>query len=430
MKSVSSAPVAPARNYPLLLWGQALSAFGDNAILGVIIGQLTYLQQAGAITDEALRQGNAIYSSMFLIPYVLLAPLAGYLNDRHAKTNWLVGGNALKLLGTLVCVLSLWFPAWWQGVGYFIIGIGACFYGPAKYGVLPEILPKEKLVKANGAVEMLTLVGVLTGVIGGAWLSDRFHDNIGASFAAISGVYLFALLLNLGMRKTPFDPSVKLAESAGEFFRHTIDLLRSPRLSRLLLGTALFWIVGKAMQSHFQPWGLNVLGLADNTQISLLALWLTIGVILGSVLAGVLHKVGDLRAIPLYGFALAVTLTLAFTVGICPFWMTPTLHLGGMTIILPVALLLAGAGMFAGLFLIPMNAALQAESDPAKLGKTIAVQNLFDNLGMCLALLYLLAGAGLGVSANGIFLGLGAGTFLVTLGMSLNRKLGHKKPVA
>ena len=52
---------------------------------------------SGAITATELRSRNTIYTSLLFVPYVLLAPLAGYLNDRYAKTKWLVGGNALKL---------------------------------------------------------------------------------------------------------------------------------------------------------------------------------------------------------------------------------------------------------------------------------------------------------------------------------------------
>lgn len=129
------------RNYPLLLASQFLGAFGDNAILAVIVGQLTLLQRSGEIGLDELRTRSAIYTSLLFIPYVLLAPLAGYLNDRHSKTSWLLGGNLLKVLGAGVCSLSLWHGYVWQAPGYLIVGIGSTIYGPAKYGILPEILP-------------------------------------------------------------------------------------------------------------------------------------------------------------------------------------------------------------------------------------------------------------------------------------------------
>jgi LPLT family lysophospholipid transporter-like MFS transporter len=399
----------PNRNYPLLLIGQFLGAFGDNAILAVIVGQLTYLRQSGAISGAELRTSSTIYTSLLFVPYVLLAPLAGYLNDRYAKTRWLVGGNALKVLGTAVCLLSVWFGRWWQGLGYFIVGIGGCFYGPAKYGVLPEILPRERLVKANGLVELLTLVAILTGAIGGSVLADVFKDRVLVSFAIVAAVFGAALLSNLAMTPTPHHPEVRLGESVGEFGRHLRDLLRSPRLGRVLVGTALFWVCGASMKINFQPWGLEVLHLPDNTQIALLGLWLSVGVMAGSILAGQLHKVGDLRRTQRYGFGLAAMLALLFSVNSFAFWRGPVVHFGPLLLVVPVVLLLVATGVAAGLFLIPLNAALQSESHPEKLGKTIAVQNLGDSLGMCLAGAYTFVSVLAGLSPSGVFLGLAIG---------------------
>jgi len=398
--------MSSTRNYPLLLAGQFLSAFGDNAILAVIVGQLTYLQKAGAITAEELRSRNTVYTSLLFVPYVLLAPLAGYLNDRFAKTNWLVGGNTLKLAGTGVCALSVWLGPTWQGIGYFIVGIGACFYGPAKYGILPEILPRERLVKANGMVELLTLVAILGGAIAGSVMADAFKDRILVSFAALGGIFGAALLLNFLMTPTAHKPDIRLSDSISEFGRHLRDLLSAPRLCRVLIGTSLFWVCGAAMKINFQPWGLEVLHLPDNTQIALLGLWLSVGVMAGSILAGQLHQVGDLRRTQLYGFLLAGMLALLFSVNSLDFWRHPVVQAGPLLLVIPVVLLLVATGLTAGLFLIPLNAALQAESDETKLGKTIAVQNLGDNLGMCLAGAYVFASVKAGISSSGVFLGL------------------------
>jgi LPLT family lysophospholipid transporter-like MFS transporter len=399
----------PNRNFPLLLAGQFLGALGDNAILAVIVGQLTYLQKSGAITAAELRTSNTIYTSLLFLPYVLLAPLAGYLNDRYAKTTWLTGGNALKLAGTGLCALSVWFGPTWQGIGYLLVGVGACFYGPAKYGILPEILPRERLVKANGLVELLTLVAILGGAIAGSVLADVFKDRVLVSYAVLGAIFGAALLCNFIMTTTPANANVQLAQSVGEFSQHLRDLFRSPRLRRVLIGTALFWVCGAAMKINFQPWGLEVLGLPDNTQIALLGLWLSVGVMIGSILAGQLHAVGDLRRTQGYGFGLAAMLALLWSVESLGFWRTPVVHAGPLHLVLPVVALLIVTGIAAGLFLIPLNAALQAESHPDKLGKTIAVQNLFDNLGMLTAGVFVFASVKGGLSSSGVFLGLAIG---------------------
>ena len=412
----------PHRNYPLLLAGQFLSAFGDNAILAVIVGQLTYLQKSGAITAAGLRTSNTVYTSLLFVPYVLLAPLAGYLNDRYAKTRWLVGGNALKLLGTAVCTLSVRFGPTWQGIGYLIVGVGACFYGPAKYGILPEILPRERLVKANGMVELLTLLAILTGAIVGSVLADIFKDRVLISYLVLAGLFGLALVLNLFMAPTPHKPDIRLSASVAAFGGHLRDLLASPRLRRVLLGTALFWVCGAAMKINFQPWGLEVLHLPDNTQIALLGLWLSLGVMGGSILAGQLHQVGDLRRSRIYGLALAGMLALLYSVNSFAFWRTPVVQLGPLHLVVPVVLLLIATGVAAGLFLIPLNAALQAESDPEKLGKTIAVQNLGDNLGMCLAGAYVFTSVQAGLSSSGVFLGLALGVAALVTWLKLQAR--------
>ena len=392
------------RNYPLLLVSQFLGAFGDNAILAVILGQLTYLKMAGKISEEELRTSNTLYTSLLFIPYVLLAPIAGFLNDRYSKTRWLAGGNLIKILGTLLCALSISYGQLWQGIGYFVVGIGSCFYGPAKYGILPEILPRERLVKANGTIELLTLVAILGGAIAGSIMADRWKDSVASSYTVLLAIFSSSLLLNWIMERTPERPSTQLASSVSEFTFHFRDLLTAPRLSRILIGTALFWICGATMKINFQPWGLDVLKLPDNTQIALLGLWLSVGVMIGSILAGQLFKVSDLRSVRVFGFALASFLALLFSVAKLDFWRSFVVKVGAFQLIIPVILLLVATGIAAGLFLIPLNAALQSESDPQKLGKTIAVQNLVDNLGMIVAGLICFLSAKANLSASSVFL--------------------------
>jgi LPLT family lysophospholipid transporter-like MFS transporter len=124
----------------------------------------------------------------------------------------------------------------------------------------------------------------------------------------------------------------------------------------------------------------------------------------GSILAGRWFPVGELQRTRLFGFALASMLGLLFSVEHLNLWKHPTIQVGALHLILPVVGLLIGTGIAAGFFLIPLNAALQAESDPNKMGKTIAVQNLVDNLGMVSASLLCLVSVQVGISASGVFL--------------------------
>ncbi len=376
------------RNYNLLLASQFLSAFGDAVILAIIIGQLTFQKNAGAISESQLRTYNAIYTSLLFVPYVVLAPLAGFLNDRYAKTRWLFGGNLFKVTGSLIAMLSIWHGYYWQGIGYFIVGIGSCIFGPAKYGILPEILPAERLVKANGTVELLTLLAILFGPLTGAMLVDKLP--VAVCYLVVLAIFGASMGCAVFLAPTPHDESIKLKNSVGEFFHNFGDLLRDLRLSRVLLGTGLFWACGAVMKINFQPWGMIVFDLKNNTDIAKLGLWLGLGIMAGSVLAGQLHRVGDLRATRWYGWLLAATL-----VGLSFITVNGWLNI----------LVLVFVGIAAGLFLIPLNAALQAESHQDKLGKTIATQNFVDNLAMIIGAGFIFTCVSLKVFPSAIFFG-------------------------
>jgi LPLT family lysophospholipid transporter-like MFS transporter len=373
------------RDFPLLLGGQFLGAFGDNFILASILSPFTYQLREGRITEQGINAQNALYSAVFFFPFILLAPLAGYLNDRMPKTSWLVGGNAIKVLGTALGWAAIrgygpMSPGGHAGqvVGYTVIGLGACAYSPAKYGILPEIVPKGYLVKANGWVEMLTLVAILAGLYGGAALYDHSR-SLDACYATSAAWYLLALALNAGMTRTPHDPGAAIGRSVSEFRSSLTALAGHPRLGRILLGSGTFWFAGSVLRGNLQGWGLEVFreaGIGDvtNTKLVLLKVGLVVGIVAGTVLAGPLHRTGDLGWTRRYGWGLAAGI---LCMGL----------MGGRFGVAPVVAVLVAAGVSAGLMLIPLNAALQAECDQRKLGKTVSVQNFVDYFSM-------LAGAG------------------------------------
>lgn len=361
------------RNYPLLLASQFLGAFGDNVILAVILGPVLKRAQQGDITIQDQQIANIFYTSLLFLPYLLLAPVAGYFNDRFPKTRGLMAGNGLKVIGAVLAWTSLIHEDYLLGIGYLVVGFGACLYSPAKYGILPEILPEERLVKANGTVEFLTLMAILCGNIFGAQIVD--HLSLPICYTIVICIYAVSTLLNVVMIPTPEHHGVRFKSSIKEFSGTVSYIFSRPRLFKILVGTSLFWICGAMMKMNFQPWGLEVMKFTTMTQVALLGLWLSIGVMAGSILAGQLHKVGELHATRRYGWMLAVAIALIAS--------TETMIKAGLTRPYGVVIaLLLVAGLIAGLFLIPLNAALQAESPKGSLGKTIATQNLFENAAM------------------------------------------------
>lgn len=410
------------RNYPLLLSGQFLGAFGDNFLLAGILAPLTFLKNAGTITEQQVNGTNTTFSIVFFVPFILLAPLSGFLNDRMPKTSWLLGGNLVKILGTLIGLAGiLAFPTQhhasmlWQIIGYTVVGVGACLYSPAKYGVLPEIVPAESLVKANGMVEMLTLVAILGGLGGGAVIYDRTRSS-SVCYAASVGLYVLATVLNGAMTRTTHNAAARLGNSVQVFFKHLGALVSHPRIGRILLGCALFWLAGAFMRTNLHAWGISIFEGAGmkpdeitNERLALLKVGLILGIVLGSVCAGRLHRIGDLSKQWLYALGLAVGVTLLG-------WLPGSV---GFLVIVPALVM---AGLMAGLLIVPLNASLQHETDHTALGKTIAVQNVVDYGGMLVGAGMLGGVTKMGWTAHQAFLALAVVVVLLTLGMKLSTR--------
>jgi len=411
----SAPPAAAGRNYPLLLAGQFLGAFGDNFLLAAILGPLTYELSSGRTTERMINGENALFGLVFSVPFIVLAPIAGFLNDRMAKTQWLVGGNLIKMAGAAIGFAGVSALAGGRGhviqvAGYCVVGIGACFYSPAKYGVLPEIVAKDRLVKANGTVEMLTLVAIVGGLGGGGILYDRTL-SLPACYSASLALYGAAFLFNAAMARTPFNAGASLRRSAYEFGSHAAALVRSPRLGGILLGSALFWFAGSTLRSALQAWGLAVFaqaGIANatNFKLVLLKIGMVAGIVAGAFLAGQLHRTGDLSWARRYALLLAAGLA---GLGL----------LGGGFGLTAVVLVLIVTGAAAGLLVVPFNAALQSETDPAKLGKTVSVQNFTDYVGIAAGAAYLSFLSRFDLSANGDMIALGITVALITTALGI-----------
>ena len=124
---VAAAGRVVSRSVFVLLGAQFLSALADNAILFTAIAMLIGAPR-GAWYVPALQSG-------FLVAFVLLAPWVGTFADTRAKPQVLLIGNVLKAAGAGLMLAGLEPIA-----AYALVGVGAAVYGPAKYGILPELV--------------------------------------------------------------------------------------------------------------------------------------------------------------------------------------------------------------------------------------------------------------------------------------------------
>lgn len=378
-----------------ILTAQFFSSLADNALLFAAIGILTQLSAPDWQTP--------VLQQFFVFAYILLAPFVGPLADAFPKGRVMFLSNVVKLIG---CILML------SGLhplsAYAIVGIGAAIYSPAKYGILTECMPAERLVWANGWMEGLTVASIICGTILGGILA--FGISTGLALVLISTCYVIAGFFNYYIPKVAPDhslPNKTLLFILEDFWASFRALWNDPLGQVSLAVTTLFWGVGATLRLVILSWAGLALALSLEQATQLTAL-VAIGIAGGATMAAkyirLEHSVNVLPVGVLMG---AAVMSMAFVSDLS----------------VAVALLLA-IGAMGGFFVVPMNALLQHRGHLMMgAGHSIAVQNFNENLAI-LVMLGIYAGmlkVGFTITTVVSFFGL-----TVVLFMSyLYRKHGH-----
>ena len=357
--AIAASPVNTSllsRGMIAVMLAQFISALADNALLFAAIALL----RAGSAPAWQI----PLLQEFFVIAYILLAPFVGPFADSLPKGRVMVIANLMKLLGTGAMLAGL-NPL----LAYGMVGLGAAAYSPAKYGILTQMLPLDKLVKGNSLMEGSTIVAILLGAVLGGQLADHWLTG---SLYAISGAYLLAVLINLLIPRLP--PSHKL-ESFNlvmllkDFTRATRTLMRDADARFSIVGTSIFWGAGSTLRFLLVAWVPVALNIHDYSTPANLSGAVAIGVALGAVAAARWISLKTInRALPagvLIGLAIAL------------FAYSSNLYMAAGCLLL--------IGFLGGMYVVPLNALLQERGhESVGSGHAIAIQNLFENFSMLL----------------------------------------------
>ena len=365
------------RGFYTIMAAQFFSSLADNALLIAAIALLVEL--------AAPEWMKPLLKLFFTISYVLLAPFVGAFADALPKGRVMFITNTIKVVGCMLMFYTI-HPL----LAYAVVGLGAAAYSPAKYGILTELLPPEKLVAANGWIEGTTVGSIILGtVLGGVLISpavssallglDLPHLDTGidtpaeAAILVIAGVYAVAAAFNLfipdtGARYERQSPNpVRLVAD----FARCLVVLWKDKLGQISLAvTTLFWGAGATLQFIVLKWAEVQLGMPLNRAAILQGI-VALGIAGGSVVAARFIRLrSSLRVLPC-GVAMGL--------------IVPIMTLVHAQMLAYPLLVLIGA--LAGFFVVPMNALLQHRGHVLmSAGNSIAVQNFNENFNVLLML--------------------------------------------
>ena len=312
------------RNPPLLqdisFWGlnltQFLGAFNDNLFKQLVL--LLCLDQARGGGQDL--QGWAMV--LFAVPFILISGFAGFLSDRYSKRTIVV---LCKVAEILIVILGM--------IGFAIgslsfllavlclMGVHSAFFGPSKYGILPEMLRAQDLPQANGMMLMATFLAIIFGLSVAGAARQLFPTSLWLASLPCLLIAVTGLISSLQIRRTDVaQPDLQFKWASLAMTPDTIMLLRGHRkLLGVLLMSSVFWFVGGTIY----PPAINALSKNqfhfNDLLTGLLAASTGVGIAIGCVTAGILSK-DRVRGVIVRTGAWGITLSLALLALPGPGW--------------------------------------------------------------------------------------------------------------
>jgi acyl-[acyl-carrier-protein]-phospholipid O-acyltransferase/long-chain-fatty-acid--[acyl-carrier-protein] ligase len=385
-----------------LIIAQFQSAFNDNTLKWL----LTFWVVGMGLPEKERDTMVSVVAALFAAPFILFSLTGGWLADRFSKRTVTVAVRlaeipvmALALAGLAAHHLNLSLAA------MFLMAALSALFGPSKYGLLPELLPKKRLSWGNGILELGTFLAIIVGTVAGGLLFETFRGRQEWSGAVLVGSAALGFVISLGIGRVPAANPAKpfRANLLGDLWEQIVLMRRDRPLFLAVLGNTYFFCLAALLQSNILVYSQDVLKIGT-VPTGYLNATLALAVGLGSVGAGYLSggKI-EYGLIPLgaigitvFGFALALD-------GL-QYWQ--------------VAALLAAAGASAGFFAVPINAVIQHRPPEDQKGGVIGASALLSWIGIGLAAgIFWLMKTQLGLSPRGIFFWSSALTVAATVYM-------------
>ncbi|MFO0388567.1 MAG: MFS transporter [Alphaproteobacteria bacterium] len=414
------------RRFVPLFITQFLGALNDNLLKNALVMLITYRLADTVENPEFL---VTLAAGIFMLPFFLFSATAGELADKYDRAKLthiiklfeigiaLVASAGFYLSNVTLLMITL-----------FCMGVHSTFFGPIKYALLPQHLHDDELLSGNGYIESGTFLAILLGAILGGLLIMQDDGVI-----LISALIFFVAAM--GYASSRFIPEAPAPDASlvitRNIWRATWEVLAFSRGDKgiffCILGISWFWLVGAAFVAQFPNYTKVNLG-GDETVVTLLLATFSIGIAIGSAMcSGLLKGRITARYVPLAALGISLAIVdLYFAsdvaakqsealVGAWAF-----LQQGGWRIVGDLFFLAVSGGIY----VVPLYALMQHESEPAHRARVIAANNIMNALFMVASSVGTLVLLQMAFSVPEIFLLLAIITALVAYGLKCQIKTG------
>ena len=393
----------PPKGFWNLMFTQFQGAFSDNALKWLVIFMVF-----DSYNKDAQASKVALAGVVFAVPFLLFSMWAGWLSDRWSKRTVMMGVKLAEIGIMLFAAVGLWmqsFPL--QMTAICLMGVHSAVFAPAKYGILPEILPVSRLSWGNGILELLTFVAIIAGTVTGGLLAHYLKGHQVWSGVLLAGLAAVGFFTSMGCPRVPAaDPAKRFVWNfPAELWRQMSTMRQDRDLWRANWGNTWFFYVAALVQLNLALFAQQDFGLKETEQ-SWLQAALCLGIGAGSAFTGQFSH-GRIA----YGF-IPLGAALMAAASVVMGW-----HGVDRTVFTAA---LAALGFGSGMFIVPVSAVLQHRPAASEKGAVQGVASWLSWVGIVLASLTLdFLGKSCGLNHGQIFWF--AGAFALIAGIYVAR---------
>ena len=409
------------KRFAPLFWVQFFGAFSDNVFKSALLILITY-KYAEAVNIEASIL-NMAAAGLFILPFFLFSAFGGLLADKYEKHKLIRKIKAFELIILIAASIALFTGnIYMLFICLCLTGLQSALFGPAKYGVLPDLLEDKELLAGNALVEAGTFLSILLGTIVGGLLILGEFGNV-----KISSVLIFCALIGwlcsfVIPRIESKNPKLKLGKN---IFKQTFDIyklgIKEWEIRRVIFGISWFWFLGYVIHSQINPLAATILKSDEQIAVLLLVMF-TLGIGLGSLLCNrILAGEISARFVPFAGLLMSLfSLDLYYALSaISQQSMNGNLH-SIETFITEIAHWRVLVDMFmlsvsAGFYIVPLYTLLQKRVDDKKRSRTIAANNISNAMFMVVASILVIGVLSIGYKIEDLFWMLSILNFMVAV---------------
>ncbi len=386
---VSPHPTSPApKSLASFGWLNAVmfqGAFSDNVykffvtLLGIAVAQSAATDPEAA--EKLAGRYTGIVGAFFIAGYILVPTFAGSIADKFPKSRVTLWTKLMEVVVMCLALVMALVGSFWGAVAVlFLMGMQSALFSPAKYGILPEVVPHERIGWANGVLQGATFVAIILGTIAGPALFQAFRESMWVPAVLLIALALLGTFFATRMEPTrPARPDLSIQlNPVPEVKRNLREILGHHGLSMAVAGMTIWWLCATLLQSAAILMGKLTLKLSD-VETGYATLPIAVGIGLGCFLAARLSKGGiELGLVPIGALGMFASCLGVYATS-----------MGGTPDPLLVPLSMGAVGFFAGFFCVPLQAYIVDTPNPDVRGGVWAAQNFVTAFGMVVGSLML-----------------------------------------